>query len=248
MRKKILITLGLTSVALMACVSTPVQNPQPEPKAVFALKSCPSCVADLKASPGTRLLDLKVNSNDPNLEIKYSFKGDQTKNLKSHNVVLGTGSFDGIVQIPENTEIVIGANYDYNKYTLKGYRKVTPQEQKVVVNLNTVLTLDLLTQEFNKLSKDQKKKLIEVVGLYDIALNSPRMLFSSKLSEAEKEANSFYIDMPKNFKETELSNKLEFLMWQMDFIRKQENTMGKVVTGIDTSTSYIDIFKKVFNN
>ena len=237
--------LGFISSFLAACMGPQTQTQtSTKNEAIVALKSCSNCVAELKDVPGTRLLDLIVTSNDPDLEIKYWLENPGQRSIP---IALAKGSFDGVIQLQENQKIFVSAMEDA-EYSIKGGKNILPNETSAKVYLKKVNTLELLTKDFNTLTKDQKRQFIEVVGLYDIALNSPKMLFASKVAEADKEMNNFYLDVPKSFKDTDLHKKLDFLKSQMNFINKQINTLGRVATGIDYERKNIDLIKKVINN
>ena len=137
--------------------------------------------------------------------------------------------------------------YRADFYKIKGYKLVKPNENNIVVNLEKVSLADELNNQYIKLSKIQKKELVEVVSSFDIALNSPRMLFSSKLAEANGKLNSFFIDMPENFKETPLYSELNLMQSAMKFIDRDVNS-SSISHAVNSASNKIKLLKSVINN
>jgi len=243
--------IGFISCFLAACVAPPTQTKSRTPVkkyAVTALKTCPSCIAELKAEPGTRLINLKVETNNPSLDIVYVLLPMNTENLRN-SVYISKGSFDGVVQIPEGVDVYItGENYDLNTYKLKGGTSIASNKNSAIVNLKTVLTSEILGDEFNKLTRDQKKSFMQVASLYNVAINSPKMLFSSKLAEAENAANALYIDMPKDFKKTQLHSSLDSVRFYMRMIDMQSSYSSNGVIGVDSVKKELSNIDRAIKN
>lgn len=233
--------MGFISCFLVACVAPQTQTSLYAPTAP---KSCPSCIAELKAEPGTRLINLKVEINDPSFEIVYMLVPIKD----SKKVYISKGSFDGVVQIPDGVDVLITANYDSNTYSLEGGTVIPSNENSAIVNLKITLTSEILTDEFNKLTRDQKKALMQVISLYKVAISSPKMLFSSKLAEAENAANDLYIDMPKEFKETEIHSSLRSIRSYMRLINSQLNYADNGVIGVSEVKKELANFDQAIQN
>ena len=168
--KKIIFAAVLIGSLLTGCSTAPSKT-----RGVFALNFCPTCIADFQATPETRLLNLKITSDYPDLDLAYSAThGDY---LSFGNIYLTKGDFDGVVRIPKDTTILVKGIINSDFYKIKGSKLVKPNENNIVVNLERVSIADELNNQYIKLSKIQKKELVEVVSSFDIALNSPRMLF-----------------------------------------------------------------------
>ena len=102
--------LGFISSFLAACMGPQTQTQtSTKNEAIVALKSCSNCVAELKDVPGTRLLDLIVTSNDPDLEIKYWLENPGQRSIP---IALAKGSFDGVIQLQENQKICVSFRSD----------------------------------------------------------------------------------------------------------------------------------------
>lgn len=244
--------IGFISCFLAACAAPQTQTNSRTPvkkTAITALKSCPSCIAELKAEPGTRLINLKVETNDPSLDVVYVIQPMNSENLDK-KVYISKGSFDGVVQIPDGVDVLItGANYDLNTYSLKGGTNVASNKNSASVNLKTVLISEILSGEFDKLTRNQKKSFMQVASLYNVAINSPKMLFSSKLAEAESAANEFYIDMPKDFKKTQLHRSLDSVRFYMKLIDMQSDSYSRSgVVGVDNVKKELSNIDRAIKN
>jgi hypothetical protein len=246
--------IGFVSCFLAACAvpQTQMQVNTLTPKknnAVTALKSCPSCITELKAAPGTRLINLKVETNNPSLDIVYVLQPINAENIRN-KFHISKGSFDGVVQIPDGVDVLItGANYDLNTYKQIGDTTVASNKNSATVNLKTVLISEILSGEFDKLTRNQKKSFMQVASLYNVAINSPKMLFSSKLAEAESAANEFYIDMPKDFKKTQLHRSLDSVRFYMKLIDIQSDSYSRSgVVGVDNVKKELSNIDRAIKN
>ncbi|MDY6537617.1 hypothetical protein SKM62_11960 [Acinetobacter faecalis] len=238
MKKLILITsLSIASSFLLGCVGLGESKYTGQ----YALNSCSSCVAQFKTLPDTRLLNLKVTSNDPELNIAYEAMSGPFRKLGK--IQLTKGNFDGVIRIPDNTGILVTADYDPDISTLTGTEVIGIDENSAVVKLTISKIEDQLKSEFNQLTNKQKKELVNVIGSFDVALNSPKMLYSSKLAEAEKEANSFLIDMPAKYKNTKIYSELSSLRIYMKLIDISPN--GEMVW---KASNKLRLLKKAFSN
>ena len=238
--KKIIFAGVLIGSLLTGCSTAPSKT-----RGVFALNFCPTCVADFQATPETRLLNLKITSDYPDLDLAYSALNGDFQGFG--NIYLTKGSFDGVVRIPKDTTIQVTGIINSDFYKIKGYKLVKPNENNIVVNLEKVSLADELNNQYIKLSKIQKKELVEVVSSFDIALNSPKMLFSSKLAEANGKLNSFFIDMPENFKETPLYSELNLMQSAMKFIDRDVNS-SSISHAVNSASNKIKLLKSVINN
>ncbi|MDY6458122.1 hypothetical protein [Acinetobacter faecalis] len=238
--KKIIFAGALISFLLTGCATAPSKT-----TGKYALNSCPTCVADFQATPETRLLNLKITSDYPYLDLAYSAThGDY---LRFGNIYLTKGSFDGVVRIPKDTTILVTGVINSDFDTVKGSKLVKPNENNIVVNLKKVSRTDELNDQYKKLSKKQKKELIDVVSSFDITLNSPRMLFSSKLAEANGKLNSFLIDMPENFKKTPIYSELDSVQFYMKLIDRDVNS-SSISHVVNSASNKIKLLKSVINN
>ena len=238
--KKIIFAGVLIGSLLTGCATAPSKT-----TGKYALNSCPTCVAEFQATPETRLLNLKITSDYPNLDLAYSAThGDY---LSFGNIYLTKGDFDGVVRIPKDTTILVKGIINSDFYKIKGYKLVKPNENNIVVNLEKVSLADELNNQYIKLSKIQKKELVEVVSSFDIALNSPKMLFSSKLAEANGKLNSFLIDMPENFKETPIYSELHSVQFSMKLIDIDVNS-SSISHVVNSASNKIKLLKSVINN
>ena len=238
--KKIIFAGVLIGSLLTGCSTAPSKT-----RGVFALNFCPTCVADFQATPETRLLNLKITSDYPDLDLAYSAThGDY---LSFGNIYLTKGDFDGVVRIPKDTTILVTGVINSDFDTVKGSKLVKPNENNIVVNLKKVSRTDELNDQYKKLSKKQKKELIDVVSSFDITLNSPRMLFSSKLAEANGKLNSFLIDMPENFKETPIYSELYSVQTSMKIIDIDVNS-SSISHVVNRASNKIRLLKSVINN
>lgn len=238
--KKIIFAGVLIGSLLTGCATAPSKT-----TGKYALNSCPTCVAEFQATPETRLLNLKITSDYPNLDLAYSAThGDY---LRFGNIYLTKGSFDGVVRVPKDTTILVTGVINSDFDTVKGSKLVKPNENNIVVNLERVSRADELNNQYKKLSKIQKKELIEVVSSFDITLNSPRMLFSSKLAEANGKLNSFLIDMPENFKETPIYSELHSVQFSMKLIDIDVNS-SSISPAVNRASNKIKLLKGVINN
>ena len=238
--KKIIFAGVLIGSLLTGCSTAPSKT-----TGKYALNSCPTCVADFQATPETRLLNLKITSNYPDLDLAYyATHGDY---LSFGNIYLTKGDFDGVVRIPKDTTILVTGVINSDFDTVKGSKLVKPNENNIVVNLKKVSRTDELNDQYKKLSKKQKKELIDVVSSFDITLNSPRMLFSSKLAEANGKLNSFLIDMPENFKETPIYSELHSVQFSMKLIDIDVNS-SSISPAVNRASNKIKLLKGVINN
>lgn len=238
--KKIIFAGVLIGSLLTGCATAPSKT-----TGKYALNSCPTCVAEFQATPETRLLNLKITSDYPNLDLAYSAThGDY---LSFGNIYLTKGDFDGVVRIPKDTTILVKGIINSDFYKIKGSKLVKPNENNIVVNLEKVSIADELNNQYIKLSKIQKKELVEVVSSFDIALNSPKMLFSSKLAEANGKLNSFLIDMPENFKETPIYSELHSVQFSMKLIDIDVNS-SSISHVVNSASNKIKLLKSVINN
>jgi hypothetical protein len=232
--KNFLLGFSVIPLLLTGCATY-----NPKNTGQYALNSCPECVSKLVAVQYTRLLNLKVTTDDPNLEIAYqALNGDYQK---FGNIYLTKGSFDGVVRIPENTTILVTGKNDSDFHTVTGIEVIKPSETSATVNLKVVPLVDKLKDEYKTLSKTEKKELIEVVSYFDVAMNSPRMLFSSKVSEAEREFNTFLVDMPDSFKSTSLYSELNFLKMTMQLIDASPSSGSSI--GVNRALNKISLLK-----
>ena len=238
--KKIIFAGVLIGSLLTGCSTAPSKT-----TGKYALNSCPTCVADFQATPETRLLNLKITSDYPDLDLAYSALNGDFQGFG--NIYLTKGSFDGVVRIPKDTTILVTGVINSDFDTVKGSKLVKPNENNIVVNLKKVSRTDELNDQYKKLSKKQKKELIDVVSSFDITLNSPRMLFSSKLAEANGKLNSFFIDMPENFKETPLYSELNLMQSAMKFIDRDVNS-SSISHAVNSASNKIKLLKSVINN
>ena len=238
--KKIIFAGVLIGSLLTGCATAPSKT-----TGKYALNSCPTCVADFQATPETRLLNLKITSDYPDLDLAYSALNGDFQGFG--NIYLTKGSFDGVVRIPKDTTIQVTGIINSDFYKIKGYKLVKPNENNIVVNLEKVSLADELNNQYIKLSKIQKKELVEVVSSFDIALNSPRMLFSSKLAEANGKLNSFFIDMPENFKETPIYSELHSVQFSMKLIDIDVNS-SSISHVVNRASNKIRLLKSVINN
>ena len=238
--KKIIFAGVLIGSLLTGCATAPSKT-----TGKYALNSCPTCVADFQATPETRLLNLKITSDYPDLDLAYSALNGDFKGFG--NIYLTKGDFDGVVRIPKDTTIQVTGIINSDFYKIKGYKLVKPNENNIVVNLEKVSLADELNNQYIKLSKIQKKELVEVVSSFDIALNSPRMLFSSKLAEANGKLNSFLIDMPENFKETPIYSELYSVQTSMKIIDIDVNS-SSISHAVNSASNKIKLLKSVINN
>ena len=238
--KKIIFAGVLIGSLLTGCATAPSKT-----TGKYALNSCPTCVADFQATPETRLLNLKITSDYPDLDLAYSALNGDFKGFG--NIYLTTGSFDGVVRIPKDTTILVKGIINSDFYKIKGSKLVKPNENNIVVNLEKVSIADELNNQYIKLSKIQKKELVEVVSSFDIALNSPKMLFSSKLAEANGKLNSFFIDMPENFKETPIYSELHSVQFSMNLIDIDVNS-SSISHAVNSASNKIKLLKSVINN
>ena len=238
--KKIIFAGVLIGSLLTGCSTAPSKT-----TGKYALNSCPTCVADFQATPETRLLNLKITSDYPDLDLAYSAThGDY---LSFGNIYLTKGDFDGVVRIPKDTTILVTGVINSDFDTVKGSKLVKPNENNIVVNLKKVSRTDELNDQYKKLSKKQKKELIDVVSSFDITLNSPRMLFSSKLAEANGKLNSFLIDMPENFKKTPIYSELDSVQFYMKLIDRDVNS-SSISHVVKSASNKIKLLKSVINN
>lgn len=210
-RKKILLGLGLVFSTLTGCV-TLTSNKSND----YVLASCVQCVADFQATPTTRLLNLKINSDDPTIKLGYTLTSKEYS--KVGFTYLPSGNFDGIVRIPKDTTIYVTGVTDSDFNKIIGSKLVKQNENSAVIDLKTVPLLDELKVDYKALNKAQRKEVVKIISAFDIALNSPNMLFSSKLAEAKGDFNSFLIDMPDSFQNTELYNALRSLKFTMELL------------------------------
>lgn len=236
--------LGFTLLTLTACTvpqtQTQTQQTTPLPVkkyAVTALSSCPSCISELKkGTPGTRLINLKVQTDISSLDIIYT---STPKNVRDNKFYIATGSFNGLIQVPENVDIYVTGDGYREGYILVGGTTISAKQSSAVLNLRYKLESEVHKEEFNKLTVAQKKNFMQVLNLYRVAINSPKMLFSSKLSEAEGAANLFSLDMPKGFQETDLYGDLKFMRMCLETAEKL-SSKGIPPIGLDTAINYLD--------
>ena len=235
--------LGFTTLILTACAvpQTQIQTQQTTPPpvkkyAVTALNSCPSCISELKkGNPGTRLINLKVQTDIPSLDIVYT---PIPKNFKDNKFYIATESFNGLIQVPENVDIYVTGDGYREGYILVGSTTISAKQSSAVINLRYKLESEVHKEEFNKLTMAQKKNFMQVLNLYRVAINSPKMLFSSKLSEAEGAANLFSIDMPKGFQETDLYSDLKFMRTILESVERMSSHNLPPI-GLDTAIKYL---------
>lgn len=62
--------------------------------------------------------------------------------------------------------------------------------------------------QFAQLSRTDQKAIINIIGKYDVAANSPKFLFASKAAEAKLDLNNFKIDHPE-LKDSDLVRMLD---------------------------------------
>ena len=157
--KKIIFAGVLIGSLLTGCATAPSKT-----TGKYALNSCPTCVADFQATPETRLLNLKITSDYPDLDLAYSALNGDFQGFG--NIYLTKGSFDGVVRIPKDTTIQVTGIINSDFYKIKGYKLVKPNENNIVVNLEKVSLADELNNQYIKLSKIQKKELIKLEKVF----------------------------------------------------------------------------------
>lgn len=237
--------LGLASTLLTACVVSPVSPSNQTRIAVKAERSCPSCIAELKPTPGNRLIDIKIESNSPDLRIFYRVNPDDINSYRNQTFIT-RGNFDGVIQVPENeTLLILAESIDDDSY-VTGATRISPDQKVASVKFKNLSSIEKMSSEFEKLTLKQKRDLMRVVSLYSVTINSPKMLFSSKLAEAEGAANDFYLQMPKSFKETMLRSKLNSIGSQMKFIDMQSDMSTNGVIGVDQVRRDISRLERIF--
>lgn len=171
-----------------------------------ASNDCPKCIAQMRPIKGTRLVNLKVTTNAPLKAINYSV--DLTsKTIGTKHIALPKNGFDGIIRVPENLPVIIIANVENDATQELNARSklIQPNESSVTVNFEVRDLISILKNDFKKLNRNQQKKLMEIITLYNVAINSPKMLFSARKAEADGALSLFYLDAPQSFKDSKLN-------------------------------------------
>lgn len=159
-----------------------------------------------------RQLKLVAETNSPSgiafYPISPSTQSSPATFYKEEMIELLNGKFNGVIDIPSDYEVVITvAKYNSIEEKLSGAIKIK-DEPSAVINLKVTSLIPEFKNDFNKLTLNQKKHLLQVLSQYNIALNSPKMLFASKVAEAEGNLDLFYLDAQPTFKSTSLSKYL----------------------------------------
>ncbi len=219
-------------IALISCVFAGCSIP-PEDHAIInsnanyyvgrnvASNNCPKCIAQMQEIKGTRLVELKVTTNAPLKGIDYVaiLPPSRTTYVSTKHIALPKNGFDGIIRVPENTPVLLtGHVLDDATQDLSGGTIIKPDQSSVVVNFEVHDLMPVLKNDFKKMSRNQQKKLMEIITLYDVAINSPKMLFSARKAEADGALSLFYLDAPQSFKDSRLSSYIQNIKMGLDYV------------------------------
>lgn len=80
-------------------------------------------------------------------------------------------------------------------------------------------------KEFKSLPIGVKKKIVKIINAYEIALNSPKFLFSQKVSEAKAQLNDFMLEY-SDPKKVPLASQLILLSFVFDSSAIVEDDIG----------------------
>lgn len=163
---------------------------------MFALSGCstPKRGIDLYSPNEFRPLHVEIKTNDQSLKISYSnFLNSDVSFEKSFSQIITTGNFTGKVNVPRGQKLFISANdYDEVNFYTRGSAEVKATQNSITANIEILEVRPALTKIISTLSEQQKRDLINIVGLYDETIRSPRILVSQLHSKAQTHLGIFY--------------------------------------------------------
>lgn len=123
---------------------------------------------------------------------------------------------------PGNFEIPLGKRWIFLKAKLDGYETKSTLITSSKTNYSFTLDKEWMGQILDerlsgKYTKEFTKRSVSVVGTFDKAVNSPRMLFASVYKEGENELRQLKLDFPE-MRTTALMNALEDCRLKMDIL------------------------------
>lgn len=172
----------------------------------ISIAGCTSKPNQVLDDSNSRLINVKIETNDSGL-ILQSFNPDKpSANLPT----IGQLPIDKNIRIANNSRIEFFiSGYDRTQNFVEPKSKFsTVGVNKIHQNVQLKSMLETITQEFSKFNRETKRQILRTLTSYEIVKNSPKMLFKSKLAEADGELSILKIEN-QNFRETKLFDRFE---------------------------------------
>jgi hypothetical protein len=113
-------------------------------------------------------------------------------------ISLGKLPFNIYVSLPKEP-LVISVSYNSARYEVSPSSsfKIDSTESFLVESLTFTEVLPTLRNDFNAYPLNVRRNLIGTINAFDIALKSPKFMFSSKVSEAKAKLDDLYVQYPE---------------------------------------------------
>lgn len=162
---------------------------------IIALSGCatPKRGIELYNPSELRPLNVEIETNNQALKIFYSNYTNFLPYEKKFSQTISIGSFSGKINVPKGQKLFISATeYDEVNFYTKGGIEVKPTDDSVTVKFELLDIRPALAKAISTLNEQQKKDLIQVIGLYKEATNAPQFLSSTFQEKAKTKLQIFY--------------------------------------------------------
>lgn len=139
----------------------------------------------------TRSVEFHVTSDPSNQNVVIAGSGDNRHWFATATPITGTMDV-------WNEELTLALDLDQFRYVVKPSRQISVSSSADMVNVHFVVTdrLPLLQHEFRSYPVGLRQRIVDVVGAYEAALESPNFVVPQKISEAKAKLNQVLVEFP----------------------------------------------------
>lgn len=179
------------STTMAGCISQPTSTSTYQiPAAIAGLNVG---VHGYKSQENLRKVRINVDASSVlQSDLTVSYTGSQGDGLAykinyKEAIPLVDKKFQGEIDVPIGEDAFVSGDLDSYEHKVSGYKLIKPTDNDVKVVITVDSYSDLIRKEFRSKSSEEQRRIIELIGTIEEALNSPRYLASSVLSKSETE-------------------------------------------------------------
>lgn len=151
-----------------------------------------------------RTVQLNLDGNAHGAEVK-------AKRENGKRIYLGKLPINSAVSFPVEP-LEVSVDYDSARYDVSPSSsfKIGVSETSVTKYFTFTEVVPALKRDFTGYPLDVRRNLVQAINSFDTAINSPKFLFSSKVSEAKAKLDDLYVQYPQ-LQETKFFNYMKLM-------------------------------------
>jgi len=161
-------------------------------KKLMILLAALALIASCASAPSVteRMVQLSLDGNVHGSEVN-AIRKDGKK------IYLGKLPINKSMSFPSEL-LEISVEHDYARYNVSPSSTIKIGATETSIKRYFVFTdiVPILKKDFTSYSAEVRRNLIRTINAFDIAINSPKFLFSSKVSEAKAKLDDLYVQYP----------------------------------------------------